>query len=100
MDGAQGVQGVQDIQGIRGETGSLVSRSECILKHEKLVSLLEEINNRLYRDNGHLSIQTRLDRGDRILGVLCWVTTVAGGAIILAAVAFVIKLIVLHTGAQ
>lgn len=59
---------------------------------------LKELNNRLYKDNGHVSIQTRLDRGDRILGILCWVTTIAGGAIILAAVAFLFKLIVLHAG--
>jgi len=59
---------------------------------------LKELINRLYRDNGHVSIQTRLDRGDRILGVLCWITSVAAGAIILAAVAFIIKLIILHAG--
>jgi hypothetical protein len=73
--------------------------ASCLDKHKETMKLLGEINDRLYKDNGKLSIQTRLDRGDRILGVLCWVTTVAGGAIILAAVTFVIKLVVLHAGA-
>jgi hypothetical protein len=69
----------------------------CDKKHQETMRVLNEINNRLYRDNGHLSIQTRLDRGDRILGILCWVTTVAGGAIIVSAVAFVWKIIA-HVG--
>jgi hypothetical protein len=87
-------------------TESFMTMTECERLHrddkewkDQVVKSLAELNNRLYRDNGHLSIQTRLDRGDRILGVLCWVTTVAGGAIILAAVTFVIKLVVLHAGA-
>jgi len=85
---------------------SFMTVTECERLHrddkewkDQVVKSLAELNNRLYRDNGHVSIQTRLDRGDRILGVLCWVTTVAGGAIILAAVAFVLRLIVLHARA-
>jgi hypothetical protein len=107
MDGEQGIQGVhgiQGIQGIHGDHGTLVTRAECNIlhaasdvKYEKLYKLTEDINNRLYRDNGHLSIQTRLDRGDRILGVLCWVTSIAGSAIIVAAVAFVWRVII-HVG--
>jgi len=104
--GPQGVQGVQGIQGVHGDHGTYVSQAMCNElhrqsneKYDALFTLTNEINKRLYKDNGTVSIQTRLDRGDRILGVLCWVTTVAAGAIILAAVAFVIKLIVLHVGA-
>ena len=65
---------------------------------KEVTSALQELNNRLYRDNGHISIQTRLDRGDRILGILCWITTVAGSTIIVAGVAFVWRVIT-HVGA-
>lgn len=69
----------------------------CEKKHKETMDILREINDRLYKDNGKLSIQTRLDRGDRILGILCWVTSVAGGAIIVSAVAFIWRMI-LHVG--
>jgi hypothetical protein len=82
-----------------------VVKSDCERTHKsdeawkkEVTDGLRELNNRLYRDNGHISIQTRLDRGDRILGVLCWVTSIAGGAIILATMAFLFKLIVLFAG--
>ena len=65
----------------------------CNEKHREIMSALSELNNRLYRDNGHLSIQTRLDRGDRILGILCWVTTTAAGAIIVGMVALVFRVL-------
>jgi hypothetical protein len=58
---------------------------------------LKELNNRLYRDNGHISIQTRLDRGDRILGALCWVTNIAAGVLILGVLGFIWK-VVIHVG--
>ena len=81
-----------------------ITKSDCDRRHKnddewksQVTSALQELNNRLYRDNGHISIQTRLDRGDRILGILCWMTTVAGGTIIVAAVAFVWRVIV-HVG--
>ena len=104
--GPQGVQGVQGIQGIHGDHGTYVSQAMCNElhrqsneKYDALFTLTTEINKRLYKDNGTVSIQTRLDRGDRILGVLCWVTSVAGGSIIVAAIAFLWK-IVAHVGVQ
>ena len=70
---------------------------QCDKKHDDIMAKLDELNGRLYRDNGHVSIQTRLDRGDRILGILCWVTTVAGFTIIVSAVAFLWR-VILHVG--
>lgn len=69
----------------------------CDLKHRETMAKLNEINDRLYKDNGRVSIQTRLDRGDRILGILCWITTVAGGTVIIATVAFIFK-VIWHVG--
>jgi len=80
-----------------GEEYMTVAR--CDKKHNDIMAKLEELNSRLYRDNGHVSIQTRLDRGDRILGILCWVTSVAGGAVVVSAVAFVWR-VILHVGIQ
>ena len=66
-------------------------------RHTDIMKRLDELNARLYKDNGKLSIQTRLDRGDRIMGMLCWATSIMVGSIIVSAVAFVWK-IVLHVG--
>jgi len=81
-----------------------ITKAQCEQLHKddaawkkEVTDSLRELNNRLYRDNGHLSIQTRLDRGDRILGALCWVTNIAGGAIILGVIAFIWKVVV-HVG--
>jgi hypothetical protein len=89
--GPQGVQGVQGIQGIHGDHGTYVSQATCNYlhaesdkKYDKLFLLMEKIDKRLYHDNGTVSIQTRLDRGDRILGILCWAMSIAGGALIIA----------------
>jgi hypothetical protein len=89
--GPQGIQGVQGIQGIHGDHGTYVSQVMCNElhrqsneKYDALFALTTEINKRLFKDNGTVSIQTRLDRGDRILGVLCWAMTIAGGALIIA----------------
>jgi len=81
-----------------------ITKADCDRLHKTddewrkgITAALQELNNRLYRDNGHISIQTRLDRGDRILGILCWITTVAGGTVIVAAIAFLWRIIV-HVG--
>ena len=72
--------------------------SESEKRQVEIMARLDELNARLYKDNGKLSIQTRLDRGDRILGVLCWVTSVAGSAIIVGVLAYIWK-VVTHVGA-
>jgi len=102
--GPQGVQGVQGIQGVHGDHGTYVSQATCNYlhtesdkKYDSLYLLMQAIEKRLYRDNGTVSIQTRLDRGDRILGMLCWVTSIAGGSIIIGVVAYIWK-IVAHVG--
>jgi hypothetical protein len=83
-----------------------MTKTECERLHKdddewkkKVSNSLDELNNRLYRDNGHISIQTRLDRGDRILGALCWVTNIAAGAIILGVLGIFWKIFI-FVGAQ
>jgi hypothetical protein len=69
-----------------------ITRGECDIRHAQIMAVLagiqastSETNARLYKDNGHVSIQTKLDRHERILGVLCWVATVVSAPALLGA---------------
>ena len=66
---------------------------------DKLTEKVGELSNRLYKDNGHLSIQTRLDRQERFFGLVSWVLGVVGTTLLIqfiligiAIVKYVIKL--------
>ena len=48
----------------------LVNEVDCKKRHDELLLAMQSIDNRLFRDNGHLSIQTRLDRHDQTLQML------------------------------
>ena len=83
-----------------------VSTDKCKLIHaqsdkrlEEIMGVLQEMNNRLYRDNGHISIQTRLDRHQRIVEVLCWAISVVGGTVLVSVVCFIFR-IIRHVGMQ
>jgi hypothetical protein len=67
---------------------------------ERILAKLDSIDQRLFRDNGTLSIQTRLDRHEQVIRVLLWALSVIGGAFLLSAVSLVVMLIrhVLNTG--
>lgn len=58
-----------------------------------ITDIIVEINARLFKDNGQLSIQTRLDRVSRILYVICWMASIVGSALILAFLTFLWKTI-------
>ena len=55
-------------------------------QYEEVIRKLDAIEKRLFRDNGTLSIQTRLERHEQILKVLVWVVSVVGGSILTSAV--------------
>jgi hypothetical protein len=83
-----------------------VSTDKCKLIHaqsdkrlDEIMGVLQEMNNRLYRDNGHISIQTRLDRHQRIVEVLCWAISVVGGTVLVSVVCFIFR-IIRHVGMQ
>ena len=44
-----------------------VSTDSCNQKHGELVGLLQDINNRLYKDNGSKSIQSRLNEHEQTM---------------------------------
>ena len=49
---------------------------------EKLHSKLDSIEKRLFRDNGSVSIQTRLDRHEQVIRGMLWGISVVGGALL------------------
>ena len=70
---------------------SFVTREVCdatsstlLESQERMHRKLDNIERRLFRDNGSVSIQTRLDRHDQILRVVLWVVGIVGGAFLFA----------------
>ena len=64
-----------------------VTHEECqaatgrvLASHEKLHRKLDSIEKRLFRDNGSVSIQTRLDRHEQVLRAWLWVVGLLAGA--------------------
>jgi len=73
------------------EPVSFVTRETCEATSSQLLesqdnihSKLDSIEKRLFRDNGSVSIQTRLDRHDQILRVLLWIVGIVGGSVLAA----------------
>ena len=62
---------------------------------------LDAIEKRLFKDNGTLCIQTRVDRHEQVLKILLWATSVVGGALLTSVVAggiFVVRLAIVRAG--
>lgn len=56
----------------------------------ELFEKLDSIERRLFRDNGTLSVQTRLDRHEQVIRGLIWALSVVGGAVLTTLVALVV----------
>ena len=54
--------------------------SQLLDSQEKLHRKLDSIEKRLFRDNGSVSIQTRLDRHEQVVRALLWVVGLLVGA--------------------
>jgi hypothetical protein len=59
---------------------------EVVRSHRALLEKMDAIEKRLFRDNGTLSIQTRIERHEQILKVLLWVTSIVVGAVLTSGV--------------
>ena len=57
---------------------------------EKLYEKMDSIEKRLFRDNGTLSVQTRLDRHEQVIRGLIWALSVVGGSLLATFVAMVV----------
>jgi hypothetical protein len=76
-----------------GEQDDEVTHGEKTLeRHREVLDKIEALERRLFKDNGRLSIQTRLDRHEQILKVLAWAMSVVGGALLTSAVAGLVLL--------
>ncbi len=62
--------------------GEFVTREGCGEVSRRVLEKLDQIERRLFRDNGTLSIQTRLDRHERVLRVLLWAASVMAGTLL------------------
>ena len=61
---------------------------QSLEQFSRIEAALDTLNARLYKDNGTISIQTRLDRQARAISSLVWVLGILGTAIIVELVAF------------
>lgn len=72
-----------------------VTKESCAEVHagtcasiDKLAEEVKKLSDRLYKDNGHLSVQTRLDRIDRIVTLIIWILSVVGSTLLVTWVMF------------
>ena len=70
--------------GAKEPTGCVAVCEPLVASHRELMAKLEAIERRLFRDNGSVSIQTRLDRHEQILRVVLWIVGIIGGAFLAA----------------
>jgi len=68
-----------------------VTNAACHERSGEILAAIKTLDDRLYRDNGRISIQTRLDRHERMLAGLCWALSIGGGALIVLVVGFVFR---------
>ncbi len=64
-----------------------VTARDCEAISTRIFAKLDSIERRLFKDNGTLSIQTRLDRHEQFIRVILWALAVIGGAILVYLVA-------------
>ena len=69
--------------------GDFVARETCeatssqlLESQEQLHTKLDSIEKRLFRDNGSVSIQTRLDRHEQVQRLLLWIVGIIGGTLL------------------
>ena len=63
-----------------------VTTKDCENRQKATMDLLKEINNRLFRDNGKKSFQTRLNAHENFIKIQIWVLSIIGASMILALV--------------
>ncbi len=65
---------------------SYVTHGECGEISRRVLEKLDSMEKRLFRDNGTLSIQTRIERHEQILRVLLWALSIIVGTVLTSAV--------------
>ena len=68
-----------------------MTKKGCDVKHKETMDVLTEIKDRLWKDNGNISIQTRLDRHNQTLKILGWAVGILCSAIVLKLVGEIVE---------
>ncbi len=68
------------------DTGEVVTREEFGDVIRRVFEKLESMEKRLFKDNGTLSIQTRIERHEQILRVLLWALSIIVGTVLTSAI--------------
>ena len=63
-----------------------VTHEECGEANRCVLEKLDSIERRLFKDNGTVSIQTRIERHEQILKVLLWTTSIVVGTVLTSGV--------------
>ena len=66
--------------------GDYVTHEECGDINRLVLEKLDSIEKRLFKDNGTLSIQTRIERHEQILRALLWALAIIVGTVLTSAV--------------
>ena len=75
-------------------SGEFVTQAECGDISRRVLEKLDSIERRLFKDNGTVSIQTRLDRHEQVIRAILWALSVIGGAFLTSlavSVVFVVR---------
>jgi len=67
-------------------SGDYVTHAECGEVSRRVLEKLDSIEQRLFKDNGTLSIQTRIERHEQILRALLWALAIIVGTVLTSAV--------------
>ena len=67
-------------------SGSYVTHEECSESSRQVLEKLDSIEKRLFKDNGTVSIQTRIERHEQTLKVLLWATSIVVGTVLTSGV--------------
>jgi hypothetical protein len=63
-----------------------VTQEECGEISRRVLEKLESIEKRLFKDNGTLSMQTRIERHEQILRAMLWALAIVVGTVLTSAV--------------
>ena len=67
-------------------SGDYVTHAECGEVSRRVLEKLDSIEQRLFKDNGTLSIQTRIERHEQILRALLWALAIIVGTVLTSTV--------------
>ena len=78
-----------------------VTHETCSATSRQVLGKLDSIEKRLFRDNGTVSIQTRLDRHEQVIRGMLWGMSVVGGALltsIVVGLVFLLRTVLVRGG--